>query len=285
MKKSELEIGGQAVIEGVLMRTAKGYAISIRKKGKIITKTFNYISLTKKYKFLGLYFIRGIIGMFEMLKLGFQGLNWSAEQQLAKKEKISTLEKIASWVFAIAFGILIFVLVPLFATRAFNVQNKFLFNIIDGVLRMIIFVLYVLIISFMKDVRKLFQYHGAEHKSVFCYEAGKPLTYENVKKYSTKHPRCGTSFVFIVLLISILIFTLVHSKYWYYQIAYRLLLIPIIAGISYEILKLSSKLRNNFIVKLISLPGILLQYITTKEPSKKQIEVAISSLKAAINIK
>ena len=157
-----------------------------------------------------------------------------------------------------------------------------LFDIIDGIIRVIIFILYLLAISLMKDIKRVFQYHGAEHKTVNCYEAEKELTVKNIKKFPTLHPRCGTSFLIIVLIISIIVFSFITSPKWYYKLFFRILLIPIIAGISYEILKLADKLKKYWFFNMINKPGLWIQKITTREPDKQQIEVAIHSLKKVL---
>jgi uncharacterized protein YqhQ len=272
-------IGGQAVIEGVLMRCGNKVNISVRKKNKIVSK----IKILKnKNRFLKLFFIRGITNLFEMLNIGLEALTWSADQQADKKEKISKTEITITLTLSFLFAILIFVIAPFYLTKVIYNQNNILFNLIDGLIRIIIFIGYILLISLMKDIKRVFQYHGAEHKVVNCYEAKKELTLKNVKKFSTLHSRCGTSFLIIVLIISILIFSLITSNLWYYKIGLRILLIPVIIGVSYEILKLADRFKDNIILNILNKPGLWIQKITTKEPDDKQIEVAIYSLKKVI---
>jgi uncharacterized protein YqhQ len=292
-------LGGQAVIEGVMMRSPNYYATSVRtEKGKLVTQLKKIKPLPK---FLKLPFIRGITNLIEMLVIGIKTLAWSAEQFTEEQEeKLTNTQITITMILAFAIAIGLFVALPYFLSIITGVKEEtspIAFNLIDGIIKIILFLIYLYLISLMKDIKRLFEYHGAEHKAVYCYEDGKRLTLENVKKYSTKHPRCGTSFLFIVLLVSIFVFALIPSivlllfpKFTLLPLiprkiilfSLRILFIPVIAGISYELLKLSGKHSKNPIVKLISAPGIWLQYITTKEPDKKQIEVAITSLEILI---
>ncbi len=275
-------VGGQAVIEGVMMRSKNNVATAIRKNNKIIIKTQNFNSITQKSKILRLPIIRGIIFLFEMTVLGFKTLSWSANKQTSDKEKISSFEMAASFAFAIAVTLLMFVVGPYYLTKLFVCSQGIKFNLIDGIFRLGAFLAYLIAIGFMKDIKRVFQYHGAEHKTVNCYEANLPLTIQNVKKCSVQHPRCGTSLIVFVIGISILFFSLVKDPRWFVNIGARILFIPLIAGISYETLKLSSKYSNNQLFKIIIKPGLLVQKLTTREPNNKQIEVAISALKKVI---
>jgi uncharacterized protein YqhQ len=272
--------GGQAVIEGVMMMSGNKINTSVRKGKKIVFKTKR---LKKKSKLSKILFVRGIINLFSMLKIGLSSLIWSAEQQSEEdEEKISKKEIVLSISLSIFFAILLFVIVPFYATKLFTKDDGFLFNIIDGIIRVGIFLGYVIVISLMKDIRRVFEYHGAEHKVVNCYESGKKLTVVNAKKFSKCHTRCGTSFILIILLISVVIFSFITAKVWYLKIGFRILLLPVIAGISYEVLKVSTKFKKNLLFRLVNKPGLLIQKITTKEPDNKQIEVAIHSLKKVI---
>ena len=279
MKEETKPPGGQAVIEGVMMMHGNKVNTSVRKKNKIISRRK---IIKKKNKASKIFFIRGIVNLFTMLKVGVESLIWSAEQQTEKNEKISKAEVMFSMLMAFLFAIVLFIVAPLYLTKLIYPHNGILFDVIDGVIRVIIFLFYILTISLMKDIRRVFQYHGAEHKTIHCYEAGKKLTVENVKKFSTHHPRCGTSFLIIVLIISIFVFSLITSKEWYYKLGFRIILLPVIIGISYEILKLADLLKNNWFFNIINKPGLWIQRITTKEPTKKQIEVAIDSLKKVL---
>ena len=296
MKK--LLIGGQAVMEGVMMKSQNYLAIAVRnEKGMIVTKKEK---LKKKKKFLQLPFIRGIVNLVETLVIGIKSLVWSANQLSEEKEEFSKLELIATLAISIGFVILFFVALPYFLTiltGAKEETNPVFFNLIDGIIKIVLFLLYLLLISLMKDIKILFQYHGAEHKAVNCYEAGRELTSKNAKKFSTLHPRCGTSFLMLVLIISILIFSilpvlvintypgflnlgLIMQKSILFPL--RLLVIPIIAGLAYEALKLSARFDKNILIKIIIKPGLLLQKITTRKPTDKQLEVALTALKGIL---
>jgi len=277
-------IGGQAVIEGVLMRDKENYSIAVRKDNKIKT-------IRKKIKqpnrFWKIPFLRGIYALFETIVIGIKSLNYSAQQQEEKEEELKTWHLILSLVLSVIFALIIFKLIPLTIAQLFSglnnlFQNNIIFNLIEGLFKILIFVLYVYLIGLFKDVRRLFQYHGAEHKTVHCYEAGKPLTIDNVKKYSVLHARCGTSFIMIVILISIFVYSFIPNIEFVWKYIYRILLLPVIAGISYEILKLSGKYQENTFWKLLSKPGLFIQKLTTAEPDNKQIEVAVKALKAVI---
>lgn len=295
----KLEIGGQAVIEGVMMRSKNYIVTAIRKKGRIIYKKDK---IKKKPKFLQLFFIRGIVNLIEMLIIGIKALNWSASQQTEEEEEISNWAIFLTLIIAFAFAIGLFVLLPYILTYLIGIketQNPIWFNIIDGIIKIIILVLYVYLISLMKDIRKVFQYHGAEHKAVFCYEDNRKLTIENAKKYSTLHPRCGTAFLMIVIIISIFLFSFIpiiikgvypnlNNINWLFKrtilFSTRILLLPIVAGFSYEILKFGAKHQKNPIFRALTLPGLWIQKITTKEPNKKQLGVGISALKKVLGL-
>ncbi|MBD3310441.1 DUF1385 domain-containing protein [Candidatus Woesearchaeota archaeon] len=277
-KKEDLAFGGQAVIEGVMMRSKHYVAVSVRSKGKIVSKVEK---LKRMPNFADYIFVRGIVNLFRMLVVGIRALIWSADQQLEKEEKISKWE--VAWTMAIAFGaaILLFIILPYYLTTLTQTRGV-IFNLIDGVIRVVVFIAYLLLISLMKDVNVLFQYHGAEHMAVHAYEAGKKLTPDNVKKFSTRHPRCGTSFILIVLVISIIVFSFITSESNLVKILARIVLIPVIASVSYELLKLTARFQKSRIVRLLSLPGLWIQKITTRKPGKRQIEVAIRALKLVI---
>ena len=300
MESKKINVGGQAVIEGVLIRGPSKYAIAVRKGKSIVAKKGAIPS--KKHDFMKLPFIRGFVNLVEMLVIGIKALMWSAEQVGGDEEKISKNELAFTMIFSVAVVVLFFIALPYFLTSllGFAEEKKpILFNIVDGIIRIFIFLVYIVAISFMKEVKVLFQYYGAEHKAIHCYENGKKLDLKNVKKFTTLHPRCGTSFLLIVFIISILVFSLLPSIILIYfphfsqlnvwlrkgiLFPVRILLIPFIAGISYEILKISDRKQNNLLFRLISAPGLLLQKITTKEPNKKQMEVAIASLKKLLEI-
>ncbi len=284
MKGKNQVLGGQAVIEGVMMKGKSRYAVSVRMPDrKIKTKTERIKTLTKN-KVLGTPVIRGIVTLIEMVVIGMKALTWSADQQLEpeKDEKLSGWSVFFTILLSFLFAFLIFKLIPLGITKLIflNRENQFLFNIVDGLIRVIVFFLYIWTISFFRDIRRIFEYHGAEHKTVHCFEAGKKLTVGNVKGFSTRHPRCGTSFILIVLVVSILVFSLVSVKLpFYLLLLYSIPLILPIAGISYELLKLSFRFKDKAFFKILIFPGLLFQRITTREPNNRQIEVAIASAK------
>lgn len=295
MESKKLNIGGQAVIEGVMIRGPSNYTVAVRKGKKIIS--IKGTVQKKKHAFLKWLFVRGFVNLVEMLIIGIKSLMWSAEHAAPKEGKPGKNELAVAILISAGFVILFFIALPYFFTSliGFTEEKKpFLFNLIDGLIRILIFLIYISAISFMKDVKILFQYHGAEHKAIHCYEKGKKLDIANVRKFTTLHPRCGTSFLLIVFIVSIFVFSLLPSIIQHYYPNFlsfsflarkgilfpvRILLIPFIAGISYEILKISDKRQKSMLFRLVSLPGLALQKITTKEPNAKQIEVAIFSLK------
>ncbi|HOK41397.1 MAG TPA: DUF1385 domain-containing protein [bacterium] len=284
-KEDELLIGGQAVIEGVMMRSKNKVCMAVKSaNGDIIIEKENINSLTEKNKIFGLPFIRGIIILFETLYLGIKLLYHSANYAAkTEKEKISKKELIVSFIISLIIAILVFVMLPYYITEYLKFKNNFLFNFIDGIIKIIFFVLYVIFISFFKDVRRIFEFHGAEHKVVNTFENKESIELPNIKKYSTFHKRCGTSFIFFVLLISIFIFALIppqSSKI--IKVLMRIILIPVIAGISYEVLKFTARLKIKWLSNILTLPGLLIQKITTKEPNEEQINIAIIALKGCL---
>jgi len=290
-------VGGQAIIEGVMMRVPGAYAIAVRNpQGQIITRRREFTSLIEKYKILKTPVIRGMIALFESMKMGISTLNESAEiayEEEAQSE-LSLKDKILSFLatmLALGIGLGLFFVTPLFVTgNLLNLsETAFTFNIVSGAIRIILFLTYLWGISLMSDVKRLFQYHGAEHKTVYTFEAGKELDLESARPFPTQHPRCGTSFIFIVLLSSILMFAVIDSIVKLFvgemTLQIRLLthlpLIPFVAGVGYEVLKLTSKYRHIAWVRGLAAPGIWLQNITTRPPDDDQLEVAIESLKVA----
>lgn len=274
-----LEVGGQAVVEGVMLRSGRAYAIAVRaRNGKIMTRRFGFISLIRKNKILGLPFVRGIISTGEMLYIGMMSIIWSSEQ--AENEKITKKELGTTLAVAILIVIGLFIALPLLLTKLIIHANSFFFSLTEGLFRLALFVSYVWLIGFFKDVQKLYQYHGAEHKVVNCYEAGKSVNAKNAKRYKTLHPRCGTSFIFIVLILSIFLFSFITDQRWLIKFMERIILIPVIAAIGYELLKLSSRFKHNLLSRLLIFPGLLIQKLTTREPSQKQLKVAVASFKS-----
>lgn len=269
-----MTIGGQAVIEGVMMRDKERFSVAVRlPNGKIKVKKEKSSSLPK---YLQLPFLRGAVGLLYMLVDGIKALIWSSNQQLGKEEKLTFKEIVGTILLSLFFAILLFIAVPFFTAQFFQAEGVW-FNILDGLIRVALFLLYLGIISRMKDMKVLFQYHGAEHKTIYCHEANTKVTLENVKKFPRQHHRCGTSFLFMVLIVSIVVFSFITGAWWV-KLGGRILLIPVIAGIGYELIKLGDKFHHNSIVKALIAPGIWLQGITTKEPTNRQVEVAMKAL-------
>lgn len=293
-------IGGQAVLEGVMMKNEERYAVAVRKPdGEIEVDVENYRGLLHGSSLKEFPFVRGIFNFVDSMSLGTKCLNYSAsfyEDEDAKERvtdkalnKVSrgNGEKILSAVVtlvAIALAIGLFVVLPYFVSSQFDgyIRNASLLAIIEGAIRIVIFIIYVLAITLMKDIKRLYMYHGAEHKCINCIERGRPLTVGNVMKSSRLHRRCGTSFIFFVMLVSIILFFFIRVENPIYRVGLRLLLIPVIAGISYEIIRLAGR-SNNVIVRILSLPGMLIQRLTTKEPTREMVEVAIASVEAVFD--
>lgn len=281
----KIRIGGQAVVEGVMMRSDNFISTTVRnEKGKIKNRTRRFNSLTEKYKFLGLPFVRGIFTLFEVMILGIKEISWSAEQA-TDEEPLTKKEMFLTLALSILLVLSIFKLLPWFLANVFTNSSSLIgVNVVDGLLKILLFTAYLFLISLLPDVKRLYEYHGAEHKVVACHESGKKLTPRNAQKFSKLHPRCGTTFVFIVFLIGILVYLLIPlgTGFWG-NYAIRILLLPVIAGISYEIIRLEGKYydKSKF-VRAAIWPGIQFQRLTTRNPSLKQIEVAISSLNECI---
>lgn len=278
-------IGGQAVIEGVMMRSKHFWALAVRRPDKTIsTKLFKNVSLANRYKVLGLMFIRGVTVLIESMTLGFRSLSYSVNEATEEDVKFSKKEMTISIIIAIALAVGIFFILPTVIGRSFSdfFPNAVVYNLLEGLIRISFFLAYILLVSQIKDIKRVFQYHGAEHKTIQAYENDEELTPENVKKYSTLHVRCGTSFLLIVMVVAIFVFALLGKQTLLWRIISRVLLIPVIAGISYELIKLAGKFNRYKIVNIIFYPGLLIQKITTREPDKSQIEVAISSFKKVL---
>ena len=279
------QVGGQAVIEGVMMRSKHFWALAVRKPDRTIyTKLFNDVSLTNKNKVLGFMFIRGIIALIESMTLGFKALSYSINEATEEEIKFSKREMIISVIIAVVFAVGVFFILPTIIGRSFSefFPNAIVYNLLEGLIRIGFFFAYILLVSQIKDIKRVFQYHGAEHKTIQAYENDEELKPENVRKYSTVHVRCGTSFLLIVMVVAILIFALLGKQSMIWRIISRIILIPVIAGISYELIRLAGKFSKYKVVNILFYPGLLLQKITTKEPDNDQIEVAISSFKKVI---
>lgn len=280
-------IGGQAVIEGVMMKSSERWAVAVRNpKGEIVVKSEE---LKKQNKLTKIPVVRGFFILIETLWLGMKAIDFSSKV-VFEEEKSSNLSLAVSLLLAFLIGSLLFIILPLYITKvagsffAMISTNSLVFNLIDGLLRIFIFIGYVFAIRLWPQMGRIFAYHGAEHKTINAYESGESLTPDRIANYSRFHVRCGTSFIFIVLIISILIFSMIPS-YWSFTIKAlsRVLLLPLIAGMSYEILKLSAKLKDAFLGKFLIFPGMLFQGITTREPDLDQIEVAYEALKHVLN--
>ena len=295
-------IGGQAVLEGVMMKNKEKYAVAVRKPdGEIEVEVETYQGLAHGSKFKELPFIRGIFNFLDSLILGTRALNYSAsfyEEEEGKETKFDKAmdkmsggngEKLLSGivtVISIMLAVGFFIVLPYFISSLFEsfIRNRSLMAIIEGVIRIALFLLYVWGISAMKDIRRLYQYHGAEHKCINCIEKGRPLTVHNVMRSSRLHKRCGTSFIFFVMLVSIVLFFFIQVDNVAEKVILRILLMPVVAGISYEIIRLAGRTDNVFI-KILSAPGMWIQRMTTREPDESMAEVAIASVEAVFDWK
>ena len=284
------KIGGQAVIEGVMMRAPRTMTVAVRRpSGEIAIMKENLNLLADRWPMFKWPMLRGTVSLFGTLLIGIRALNYSAQQALEEEE-----EEIGPWAMAgtiaAAFGlaVFLFLLLPLWATRWMETQFQWAagqwgFNLVDGILRLVVFFLYIAAITMARDVRRIFQYHGAEHMTIYTMEAGEELTVENARKFSPMHPRCGTSFLLIVMVLSIIVFAQIPQAWplWGKALS-RVILIPLIAGLSYEMLKAGDRYRNIPILKLLILPGLAMQKLTTRRPTDDQIEVALVALKEAL---
>ena len=273
-------IGGQAVIEGVMMRNANAVATAVREpSGTITVKNEKIISIAERFPILKKPMLRGVVALGESLVVGLKALSYSAQMAGDEGETLSDKEIVLTMIFSLCLTIVLFVIIPTAAAKYVHsaIKDPMLLNLAEGGLRMLIFFLYIYGISRMKDIKRVFQYHGAEHKTIHAYEAGVPLTVENVQKFSTLHPRCGTSFLLIVMIVSILMFAFLGWPDLWMRILSRIILLPVVAGISYEIIRYAGHSENKF-VKFATLPGLWLQNLTTNEPDDEQVEVAIRAL-------
>lgn len=295
-------IGGQAVLEGVMMKNKEKYAVAVRKPdGEIEVEVETYQGLAHGSKIKELPFIRGIFNFLDSLILGTRALNYSAsfyEEEDGKETKFDKAmdkmsggngEKLLSGivtVISIVLAVGIFIVLPYFISSLFDsfIRNRSLMAIIEGVIRIVLFLLYVWGISAMKDIRRLYQYHGAEHKCINCIEKGRPLTVHNVMRSSRLHKRCGTSFIFFVMLVSIVLFFFIQVDNVAEKVILRILLMPVVAGFSYEIIRLAGR-TDNILIRILSAPGMWIQRMTTKEPDESMAEVAIASVEAVFDWK
>jgi len=315
--EDEILVGGQAVIEGVMMRSPKGYSVAVRRQdGTIRVMKDALLSLGEKWKVLKTPILRGVGVLGQALVLGIRALRFSAEEALTEESKPEAERKsalaqditesaqpqqvstkgpaqVSSWliagnmVLALGINILLFVALPLVITRLLQAkmgfQSSIVFNGIDGIFRVLVFVTFLYIVSWMKDMNRVFQYHGAEHKTVYNFESRQDLKVANAKKFSTLHPRCGTSFLLVVMIVSIFVFSIAHFDSFSGKLLSRIVLLPLVAGISYEIIRYSAK-HPNSLLRIVTFPGLLLQKITTKEPDDTQLEIAIRALEEALTV-
>jgi uncharacterized protein YqhQ len=278
--------GGQALIEGVMMRGPRDIAMSVRLPDGTLETTHRSVPSIYTGRLRRLPLFRGILVLLETLLLGTQALLYSAEKA-SSGEDGEEMPKAMLWLAvagSLAFGVLLFFVVPLLISRSLDqfIVSDLVSNLIEGVLRLVIFVLYVALIGLMPDVKRVFAYHGAEHRVVNAYESGIPLSPESVQEYSTSHARCGTSFIFVVLVVSILVLALLGRPPLWIGILSRVLLLPLIAAASYEIIKWSADRQQNPLVRSITLPGLLLQRLVTRQPDSRQVEAAIAALQAVL---
>ena len=292
--KPTILVGGQAVIEGVMMRVPGAYATAVRDpEGKVHVDRHDFKSITERSNLWNKPIFRGMAGLFEAMKMGMATLNWSADIAMPeeKDKKPNPITEFLSTVFAIGLAITLFMIAPMWITTTLlDVEREAVaFNMVSGGFRITFFILYLLLISLMKDVKRLFQYHGAEHRVVYNFESGKDVDVSNAQSFPTQHPRCGTSFMFIVLLSAIIVFsvidTIIMSITGHISLPMRLMvhlpMIPLVAGVSYEVIKITARKGDSLIFRMLRAPGLWLQNITTKLPEDEMIEVAITALKEA----
>jgi uncharacterized protein YqhQ len=291
-KNVDMLIGGQAVIEGVMMRSLTGYSVAVRQPdGGVSIRQDKLVSIAAKYPLLKFPVLRGSVVLIQSLVLGIRALNYSASVAGEGKEgepEMSNAAVAGSMGMALLLGLGVFVLAPLGVTNLIRHyllpgMGNFTYNVIDGLIRAVFFFIYILSISYMDEIRRVFQYHGAEHKTVYTFEANEELTVENARTKSTLHPRCGTSFLMFVMVISIVVFSLVPSTAIFaVKVGARIVLLPLIAGLAYEVIRFSARHLKNPVCRALTRPGMWLQKITTKEPDDRQLEVAIIALKTAL---
>lgn len=296
-----VRIGGQAVIEGVMMKNMDRYAVSVRKpNGKIETKVEECVSFAEKHPLFQLPVFRGMANFLESMVIGMKTLNYSAsfyedEEEQTESRTEQLLEKILGekaekiimgivLVFSLAISIGLFMILPYIASEALGklIRNEYVILFMEGIIRIAIFLGYIVLISRMEDIKRVFMYHGAEHKTINCLEAGVPLTPENVDNFSRLHKRCGTSFIFIVMIISMVFFFFIRVDTIWLRIVLRLLFLPLVAGVSYEFIRLAGS-SGHPLVQIFSKPGLALQRLTTKEPDHSMIEVAIASVEGVFD--
>jgi uncharacterized protein YqhQ len=281
-------VGGQAVLEGVMMRGVSTWAVAVRKPDEEIDiQSFPLVSWTKRHRVLRWPVIRGVVALVESLKIGFNALNIAANAQLEEDEEpISGAMWVGTMLVALLFAVGLFFVVPVGLTSLFKDQlgSAFLFWLVEGVLRTAIFLGYIWLLSRVRDLRRVFEYHGAEHKTISCFEAGLPLTPGNARRFSRLHPRCGTSFLLIVMIVAIFVFAPLGLPEWYLLVASRIIGVPLIAGLSFEVIKFAGRNRRKRWVQYLMWPGMQLQKLTTREPDLDQLAVAIAAMDAVLAV-
>ena len=304
----DLPVGGQAVLEGVMMRGVSTWAVAVRKPlpeeiedgeldpttgahGEIEVQTEPLVSVTRRHRVLRLPVVRGVVALGESMKIGFKALGISANAQIppgedGSKQEIGGGTWAGTVVFALLFSISLFFLLPAGLTNIFKdeIPNSFVFVVIEKLVRITIFLAYIWLISRMRDLQRVFEYHGAEHKTISCYEAGLDLTPENAQRFSRLHPRCGTSFLLIVMIVAIVVFAPLGRPVWYLLFASRIIGIPLVAGLSFEVLKLFGRKRDKAWARALMWPGLQLQRLTTREPDLDQLAVSIAALEAVLAV-
>jgi uncharacterized protein YqhQ len=309
MAQRDAPVGGQAVLEGVMMRGVSTWAVAVRKpsaeqleseerldprdgaKGEIEVRSFPLVSILKKHRWMRLPVIRGVFALWESLRIGFRALNISANAQLppgegGEDEEIGKGTWLGTVVFAVALAIGLFFLLPVGITSLFkdSLPNSVVFVLVEKAIRITIFLGYLVLISRLPDLRRVFEYHGAEHKTIACFEGGEPLTPENAQRYSRLHPRCGTSFLLIVMIVAIFVFAPLGTHAWYILFPSRVIGIPLVAGIAFEAIKWFGRNRNKRWARVLMWPGLQLQRLTTREPDLRQLAVAIAAMEAVLAV-
>jgi uncharacterized protein YqhQ len=290
MPEKRISVGGQAVIEGVMMRSPTYYATAVRTpQGTIVIQKNRFVALTHRFKFLNVPIVRGAINLVEMMWIGIQSLSYSASQAAEdsdpkpKRTTATNLSILGSVVFALGVGFLLFFYLPLWLTERLHLESSLAFNLVDGAFRLIIFLAYLFAIAQWKEMKRVFQYHGAEHKTIYAFENGQDLTVANARPYTTLHPRCGTSFLLVVMLVSIFVFALLGKPETWGDRLLRFAMIPVIGGIAFEFIRLSAKEKFARFLRPAIWPGLTLQKVTTSEPSDDMLEVAIAALVACLD--
>jgi uncharacterized protein YqhQ len=301
----DLPVGGQAVLEGVMMRGVSTWAVAVRMPaadqledgeridpravpaGPIAVQSFPLVSVLKRHRWLRWPIVRGVVALAESLRIGVKALNIAANAQAAEDEPpISRATWIGTVTFALGFAVALFFLLPVGLTSlvADRLPNSIVFVLVEKVVRISVFLLYLGVVTRLKELRRVFEYHGAEHKTISCYEAGLPLTPENAQRFSRLHPRCGTSFMLIVMVVAVFVFAPLGTPAWYWLFASRILGIPLVAGLAFEVIKWMGRNRTKRWARALMVPGLKLQLLTTREPDRDQLAVAIAALEAVLAV-